>query len=120
VGVADAGFAAHAPLRLSAQKCHSSGGAMPRTRPCTTGQHRRELVHHRPEACDYRRARSQPDGRRQDDWVFTRRATLHKLGDVTMVWSKQRRNAGPQGVKLLVPNRTNASVGAIGSISAWR
>jgi hypothetical protein len=49
-----------------------------------------------------------------------RRATLHNLGDVTIVLSKKRRNDGPQGVKIIVTTLTEASVGAILSIYARR
>ena len=49
-----------------------------------------------------------------------RRATRHKLGDVTIVLSKKRRNDGPKGVKIIVTNLTEASAGAILSIYARR
>ena len=120
VVVADAGFAANAPLRLIADKHYTYVFAMPRTRKFTDGKHLRDLVQHLPKSCYYRRASSKPDGRRQDYWVFTRRATLHKLGDVTIVLSKKRRNHGPKGVKIIVTNLTEASAGAILSIYAWR
>jgi Transposase DDE domain len=77
-------------------------------------------VQHLPKSCSYRRASHKPDGRRQDYWVFTRRATLQKLGDVTIVLSKKRRNQGPQGVNIIVTNLLEASAGAILSIYAWR
>ena len=47
-----------------------------------------------------------------------RRATLHKLGDVTIVLSKKRRNDGPKGVKIFVTNLTEASVGVMLSMYA--
>ena len=94
--------------------------AMPRTRKCTHGKHLRDLVQHLPKSCSYRRASHKPDGRRRAYWVFLRRATLHNLGDVTMVLSKKRRNDGPKGVKMLVTNLTEASAGAILSMYAWR
>jgi hypothetical protein len=80
----------------------------------------RDLVHHLPKSCYYRRASYKPDGRRKDAWVFARRATLHTLGDVTIVLSKKRRNDGPKGVKIIVTTLTEASVGAILSIYARR
>jgi hypothetical protein len=45
-----------------------------------------------------------------------RRATLHNLGDVTIVLSKKRRNDGPKGVTILVTNLTEASMEGMLSI----
>jgi hypothetical protein len=120
VVVADAGFAANETLRLIAKKRYSYVLAMPRTRKFTNGKHLRDLVQHLPKSCYARRASHKPDGRRRDYWVFTRRATLHNLGDVTIVLSKKRRNDGPKGVKILVTNLTKASAGAMLSIYARR
>ena len=86
---------------------------MPRTRKFTHGQQRRDLVPHLPKSWYDRRATSKPDGRRQDDWVFVRDATLHNLGDGTLVLSKKRRNAGPKHVKIIVTNLTEATAGTI-------
>jgi hypothetical protein len=118
--VADAGFAANATMRLIPEKHYGSVFAMPRTRKFTNGKHRRDLVSHLPKSCYYRRASAKPDGRRQDYWVFVRHATLHKLGDVTIVLSKKRRNMGPKQVKMLVTNLTEATAGTILSIYARR
>lgn len=120
VVVADAGFAANETLRLITKKRYGYVFAMPRTRKFTNGKHLRDLVYHLPKSCYYRRASYKPDGRRKDYWVFMRHATLHKLGDVTMVLSKKRRNDGPKGVKILVTNLTTTSAGAILSIYARR
>ena len=118
--VADAGFAANATLRLITEKHYAYVFAMPRTRKFTEGKHLRDLVQHLPKCCYARRASSKPDGRRSDYWVFVRRATLHNLGDVTIVLSKKRRNDGPKRVKIIVTNLTEASAGTILSIYAWR
>ena len=118
--VADAGFAANAPMHLIAEKHYTYVFAMPRTRKFANGKHLRDLVQHLPKSCYYRRASHKPDGRRRDYWVFLRRATLHNLGDVTIVLSKKRRNDGPKGVKIIVTNLAEASAGAILSIYAWR
>jgi hypothetical protein len=120
VVVADAGYAANETLRLIAKKHYAYVFAMPRTRKFTNGKHLRDLVQHLPQSCYYRRASYKPDGRRKDYWVFTRHATLHKLGDVTIVLSKKRRNDGPKGVKIIVTNLSEASAGAILSIYARR
>jgi DDE family transposase len=118
--VADAGFAANETLRLITKKRYGYVFAMPRTRKFTNGKHLRDLVQHLPKSCYYRRASYKPDGRRKDYWVFARRATLHNLGDVTIVLSKKQRNDGPKGVKIIVTNLTEASAGAILSIYARR
>jgi Transposase DDE domain len=120
VVVADAGFAANATLQLITEQHYAYVFAVPRTRKFTNGRYLRDLVQHLPKSCYYRRASHKPDGRRRDYWVFTRHATLHQLGDVTIVLSKQRRNDGPKGVKILVTNLPTASAGAILSIYAWR
>jgi transposase len=120
VVVADAGFAANATMRFITEHHYGYVFAMPRTRKFTNGQHLRDLVQHLPKSCYQRRASYKPDGRRKDDWVFARRATLHNLGDVTIVLSKQRCNNGPKSVKILVTNLPEARVGTILSIYAWR
>jgi hypothetical protein len=93
---------------------------MPRTRKFPTGTYLRDLVQHVPKSYYYRRARSKPDGRRQDSWVFVRHATLHKLGDVTLILPKKRRNSGPTQVKIIVTHLTGATAGTILSIYARR
>jgi hypothetical protein len=113
VVVADAGFAANATLHLITESHDTYVFAMPRTRKFTHGKHLRDLVQHLPKSWYDRRASHKPDGRRRDYWVFTRRATLHNLGDGTRVLSKKRRNDGPKGVKIIVTNRPEASVGAV-------
>ena len=120
VVVADAGFAANATLHAITDQHYMYVFAMPRTRKFTNGKHLRDLVQHLPKSCYYRRASAQPDGRRQDYWVFMRHATLHKLGDVTIVLSKKRRNTGPKQVKIIVTNLTGATAGTILSIYARR
>jgi hypothetical protein len=116
---ADAGCAANATLRLITEKHSTYVFAMPRTRQFTQGTHLRDLVHHLPNSGSHRRASHKPDGRRRDYGGFRRRATLHNLGDGTLVVSQKRRNDGPQGVKILVTNLTEASAGAILSMYAW-
>jgi hypothetical protein len=118
--VADAGFAANATLRLITEKHYAYVFAMPRTRKFTDGKYLRDLVQHLPKRCYARRASYKPGGRRHDYWVFVRRATLHNLGDVTIVLSKKRRNDGPKRAKIIVTNLTEASAGTILSMYAWR
>ena len=42
--------------------------------------------------------------RRKTFWIFTKRTTLHHIGDVTIMLSKKERNHGPQRTKLIVTN----------------
>jgi Transposase DDE domain len=93
---------------------------MPRTRKFTDGQHLRDLVPHLPKSCSARRASYQPDGRRHDYGGFVRRATLHHLGEVTIVLAKKRRHDGPKRVQSIGTNLTEASAGAILSLYAGR
>jgi hypothetical protein len=109
---ADAGFAANTTLQLIQARHWGDVCAMPRTRQLTHGKDMRDLVCHLPKSCYRRRARGQPAGRRRDDWVLMRPATLNPRGDVTIVLSKKRRNDGPQQVQLFVPNLSEARAGA--------
>jgi hypothetical protein len=93
---------------------------MPRRRQWTHGTHRRAFVHHLPQSWYARRARHTPDGGRRAYGGFLHRTTLPHLGDVTIVRSKKRRHAGPQGVQRIVTTLPEASAGAIRRISAWR
>jgi hypothetical protein len=43
-------------------------------------------------------------GRRRTYWAYTIRACLPHAGDVTIVFSKQRRNDGPKHTKIFVTN----------------
>jgi hypothetical protein len=96
VVLADAGFAAHATMRLITDQNSGYVLAMPRTRKLTTGKHLRALVQHWPTSSDSRRASSTPESRRQEYGGFVRHATLHHLGEVTIVRSKKRRHPGPK------------------------
>src|SRR5262249_30805475 len=118
--VAEAGRAANDTLRLITERKYPYVFARPRTRQLTHGTHLRALVQHLPKSGYHRRASHTPDGRRRDYWGFTRRATLPKLGDVTIVLSKKRRNDGPKKGKISVTNLREAHAGAIRSMDAWR
>jgi hypothetical protein len=120
VGVADAGVAANATRRLSHEQTDASGLALPRTRQFTHGNHRRDVVQHLPQNWYDRRATAKAAGRRQAYWGFVRDATWHHLGDVTIVLSKKRRNAGPTHVKIIVTKLTAATAGMMLSIDARR
>jgi hypothetical protein len=120
VVVADAGYPANATLQLIEELEWTYVFAMPRTRKFTNGKYVRDFVQHLPKSLYRRRATYKPDGRRQDYWVFSRRAELHQLGDVMIVLSKKRRNYGPKRVKIIVTNLLDASASAIVSQYAVR
>lgn len=113
VGVADAGCAAHATRHLSTAIHSTSVFAMPRSRKFTHGTQLRDLVPPLPKSWYSRRASHQPDGRRRDDWVVTRRATRHHRGEVTRVVSNKRRHDGPQGGTSIVTTLTAVRAGAV-------
>jgi hypothetical protein len=81
----DTGFAANPTLKLIDKQGWTYVFAMARNRKLTNGKYVSDLMRYVPKSSYRRRATSKPDGRRCDDWVFEKRATLHNLGDVTMV-----------------------------------
>jgi hypothetical protein len=116
----DAGFAANPTLKLIEKKGWTYVFAMARNRKFTNGKYVSDLLRHLPKSAYHRQATHKPDGRRCDYWVFQKRATLHHLGDVTMVLSKKRRNAGPKQVRLFVTNLEGVKASTILSLYAWR
>jgi DDE family transposase len=116
----DAGFAANPTLQLIEKKGWTYVFAMARNRKLTNGKYVSDLMRHLPKSCYSRRAIYKPDGRRCDYWVFQKRATLHNLGDVTIVLSKKRRNAGPNRVRLFVINLKDVKASTVLSRYAWR
>jgi hypothetical protein len=117
---ADAGFAANPTLKLIEKKGWTYVFAMARNRKFTNGKYVSDLMRHLPKSAYHRQATHKPDGRRCDYWVFQKRATLHHLGDVTMVLSKKRRNAGPNHVRLFVTNLHRVKASTVLSLYAWR
>jgi hypothetical protein len=118
--IADAGFASKDNLRLIIRKQWHYVFAISRTWRLTDGTHLRDLARHLPKSCYRRVASYKPDRRRKDYWVFTRRARLKTLGDVTILLSKQRRNDGPKKIKLIVTNLDDPSASEILNIYARR
>ena len=116
----DAGFAANPTLKLIEKKGWTYVFAMARNRKFTNGKYVSDLMRHLPKSAYRRRAIYKPDGRRCDYWVFEKRATLHNLGDVTMVLSKKRRHAGPNQVRLFVTNLKDVKASTVLSLYAWR
>ena len=116
----DAGFAANPTLKLIEKKGWTYVFAMARSRKLTNGKYVSDLMRHLPKSAYRRRATYKPDGRRCDYWVFEKRATLHNLGDVTIVLSKKRRNAGPNQVRLFVTNLQDVKARTVLGLYAWR
>jgi hypothetical protein len=116
----DAGFAANPTLKLIEKKGWTYVFAMARSRKLTNGKYVSDLMRHLPKSAYRRRATYKPDGRRCDYWVFEKRATLHNLGDVTIVLSKKRRNAGPNQVRLFVTNLQDVKASTVLGLYAWR
>jgi len=116
----DGGFAANPTLKLIEKKGWTYVFAMARNRKLTNGKYVSDLMRHLPKSAYRRRATYKPDGRRCDYWVFEKRATLHNLGDVTIVLSKKRRNAGPNQVRLFVTNLQDVKASTVLGLYAWR
>jgi len=93
---------------------------MARNRKFTNGKYVSDLMRHLPKSSYRRRATYKPDGRRCDDWVFEKRATLHNLGDVTMVLSKKRCHTGPNQVRLFVTHLQEVKASTVLSMYVWR
>ena len=116
----DAAFAANPTLKLIDKQGWTYVFAMARNRKFTNGKYVSDLMRYLPKSSYRCRAIRKPDGRRCDYWVFEKRTTLHNLGDVTMVLSKKRRNAGPNQVRLFVPPLQEVKASAVLSLYAWR
>ncbi|PON10289.1 hypothetical protein C2W62_50870, partial [Candidatus Entotheonella serta] len=116
----EAGFAASPTLKLIDKQGWTYVFAMARNREFTNGKYVSDLMRYLPKSSYRRRAIRKPDGRRCDYWVFEKRTTLHHLGDVTMVLSKKRRNAGPNQVRLFVTTLQEGKASVVLSLYAWR
>jgi hypothetical protein len=79
--------------------------ALPRTWKLAQGKAVKDLVTHRPRG-KYTQIRipTVNTQRRRTFWVYAKRTRLRHLGDVTVVLSKCRHNAGPKQTKILVTN----------------
>jgi hypothetical protein len=54
--------------------------------------------------------------RRKTFWIYGKTVRLRHVGDVTVVISKKRRNAGPKATKILVTNLPNATARQVVSV----
>jgi hypothetical protein len=106
---ADAAFAAKATLKSITDRGWFYVFGLARTWKLADGTHLRDLARHTTHACYQRYVAHKPDGRRKCYWVFRRTAHVRHLGHVTILLSKRRRNDGPQRIKLLVTNLTEAT-----------
>jgi transposase len=105
VVVADAAFASKANMTLIRRRGYFFVITFARTWRFANGQSLKDLVTHLPKK-HYRRCWVPLDepGRRRTYWTYTKQACLRHVGDVTIVLSKQRRNAGPKQTNILVTN----------------
>jgi hypothetical protein len=120
VVVADAGFASTKTFNQLKKQSFGYVFAAARTRKFEDGKSLRDFVQHLPKS-RYRRVKTvKPDGRRRDYWIYESRKSLNKIGDVTIILSKQRRNNGPKRTKIIVTNLEGVSTSKILSIYARR
>lgn len=80
--------------------------SMARTWKRTNGKSIKNFVTHLPR-CLFKRTWVKhifQQGRRKTFWVFSKNMSLNHIGDVTIVLSKNRRNAGPKNTKIIVTN----------------
>ena len=104
--VADAAYASRANLKAIQARGWFFVIAFPRTWKLANGQHLRDIVTHLP-LLHYRQVRVpllEPNTRRRTFWTFAKRTQLRHIGDVTVVFSRRRRNDSPKHTKLLVTN----------------
>lgn len=104
VVIADAGFASKENFRQIQSLGWKYVFAIARTWKLEDGTHLKDLANHLPKKRYRRVASYKPDRRRQDYWVYARRAKLNMLGDVTILLSKKRLHDGPKKIKLIVTN----------------
>jgi hypothetical protein len=105
VVTADAAYASRANLATIQALGYGYVMALLQTWKVANGKAVKDLVTHLPR-WKYTQLRipSVNTQRRQTFWVYSKRMRLRHLGDVTVVWSKCRRNAGPKQTKILVTN----------------
>jgi hypothetical protein len=111
VVVADAAYPSRANLQAIQARHWFFVIAFPRTWKLTNGQPLRDIVTPLP-IHPYRQVRVPlvvPSVRRRVFWTFAKRAELRQVGDVTVVWSRRRRNDSPKPTKLLVTNLPQAT-----------
>lgn len=120
VVVADAGFASTKTFNQLNKQSFKYVFAAARTRKFEDGKSLRDFVRHLPKN-KYRRVKTvKADGRRRDYWIYESRKSLHGIGDVTIILSKQRRNNSPKKTKIIVTNLEGVSASKILSIYARR
>jgi DDE family transposase len=104
--VADAAYASRANLKALQARGWFFVIAFPRPWKLANGQHLRDIVTHLP-IHPYRPVRVfpvMPTNRYRTFWTFAKRAQLRHIGDVTVVFSRRRRNDHPKHTQLLVTN----------------
>ena len=125
--LADAGFAAKDNVeaintfanRLYQQNNITCGFvfSVPKTWRLSDGKSLKDLAKHTPHRY-YQRVKfsSITESRTKSYWMFTKQIKLRHIGDVTVVLSKKRRNAGPRNVKVIVTNLSNLTARQVAGI----
>ena len=105
VVTADAAYASRANMELIQTQGYWYVMALARTWKFADGKALKALATHLPRG-KYTQIRipTVNTQHRRTFWVYTKRARLRHLGDVTVVLSKRRRNDGPKQTKILVTN----------------
>jgi hypothetical protein len=105
VVTADAAYASRVHLALIQALGYGDVMALPRTWKFAKGKALKDLVTHLPRS-KYLQIRipTVNTQRRRTFWVYATRVRRRHLGDVTVVLSKCRRNAGPKQPKIRVTN----------------
>jgi hypothetical protein len=118
--LADAGFASKENLKflgtLREQKCKHTSVlwsyvvAFAKTWKLENGQELKNIAQHTKRSC-YKQFRipSINGNKQRSYWAFAKQASLRHIGDVTIVFSKVRRNTGPKHVKVIVTNLPNVT-----------
>jgi transposase len=100
----DSGFSSNQNIKAIEKKKYYYVCAIPRTRKFTNDKYVKDLVKHLPKNHYHRVATRKLGGRRKDYWVYSNRAKLNGLGEVTILLSKRRLNDAPKNVKIIVTN----------------
>ena len=79
--------------------------AFAKTWKLENGQELKNIAQHTKRSC-YKQFRipSINGNKQRSYWAFAKQASLRHIGDVTIVFSKARRNSGPKHVKVIVTN----------------
>ena len=79
--------------------------SFPKTWKTKNNQKLKDIAKHTPKTFYKRKTiQSISSNRSKTFWVFSKKTALEHVGDVTIVFSRKRRNTGPKGTKVIVTN----------------